>query len=264
MTVSSSRGVEICLVTSDVAATRAAHLRLLGLAAGDEPTVGNGSLRFSSTSGGDFGGGHRVFFGVEDLDAARRVAAQGRDAIAEQTLAELAGLVGAADGRTLGLFSSMRAAREAAEAIRARCDHPVLCQGEDTTAALVRTFADDPQTCLFGTLSLWQGVDVPGPSCSLVVIDRIPFPRPDDPLLTARQRAVEARGGNGFLTVAANHAALLLAQGAGRLLRSTDDRGVVAVGLPAGRVGRAPLAALARLRAHAAYFTSADKIPYII
>lgn len=73
MTVSSSRGVEICLVTSDVAATRAAHLRLLGLAAGDEPTVGNGSLRFSSTSGGDFGGGHRVFFGVEDLDAARRL-----------------------------------------------------------------------------------------------------------------------------------------------------------------------------------------------
>lgn len=163
------------------------------------------------------------------LYVARHLPRPGRDAIAEQTLDELAGLVTAADGRTLGLFSSMRAAREAAEAIRARCDQPVLCQGEDTTASLVKKFADDPQTCLFGTLSLWQGVDVPGPSCSLVVIDRIPFPRPDDPLLTARQRAVEARGGNGFLTVAANHAALLLAQGAGRLLRSTDDRGVVAV-----------------------------------
>ncbi|MXP22625.1 ATP-dependent helicase [Gordonia sp. HNM0687] len=163
------------------------------------------------------------------LYVARHLPRPGRDAIAEQTLDELAGLVAAADGRTLGLFSSMRAAREAADAIRDRVDHPVLCQGEDTTAALVRKFADDPQTCLFGTLSLWQGVDVPGPSCSLVVIDRIPFPRPDDPLLTARQRAVEARGGNGFLTVAANHAALLLAQGAGRLLRSTDDRGVVAV-----------------------------------
>ncbi|NED60672.1 ATP-dependent helicase, partial [Streptomyces sp. SID10244] len=82
-------------------------------------------------------------------------------------------------------------AREAAEAIRGRTHHPVLCQGEDTTSALVRRFADDPETCLFGTLSLWQGVDVPGPSCSLVVIDRVPFPRPDDPLLTARQRAVE-------------------------------------------------------------------------
>jgi ATP-dependent DNA helicase DinG len=78
-------------------------------------------------------------------------------------------------------------------------------------------------------LSLWQGVDVPGPSCSLVIIDRIPFPRPDDPLLTARQRAVAARGGNGFMAVAASHAALLLAQGAGRLLRHAEDRGVVAV-----------------------------------
>ncbi|MYR06051.1 DEAD/DEAH box helicase [Gordonia sp. SID5947] len=163
------------------------------------------------------------------LYVARHLPRPGRDAIAEATLDELAGLVAAADGRTLGLFSSMRAAREAAEAIRGRTHHPVLCQGEDTTSALVRKFADDPETCLFGTLSLWQGVDVPGPSCSLVVIDRVPFPRPDDPLLTARQRAVEARGGNGFLTVAANHAALLLAQGAGRLLRSTDDRGVVAV-----------------------------------
>ncbi|MDL9944521.1 ATP-dependent DNA helicase [Gordonia sp. ABSL11-1] len=163
------------------------------------------------------------------LYVARHLPRPGRDAIAEQTLDELAELIAAADGRTLGLFSSMRAAREAAEAIRERSDHPVLCQGDDTTSALVRRFAEDPQTCLFGTLSLWQGVDVPGPSCSLVVIDRIPFPRPDDPLLTARQRAVEARGGNGFLTVAANHAALLLAQGAGRLLRSTDDRGVVAV-----------------------------------
>src|SRR5690606_25669977 len=82
-----------------------------------------------------------------------------------------------------------------------------LCQGEDTTSALVKRFAEDPETSLFGTLSLWQGVDVPGPSLSLVFIDRIPFPRPDDPLLTARQRAVAARGGNGFMGVAASHAA---------------------------------------------------------
>ncbi len=79
----------------------------------------------------------------------------------------------------------------------------------------MQRFADDDETSLFGTLSLWQGVDVPGPSLSLVLIDRIPFPRPDDPLLTARQRAVAARGGNGFMAVAASHAALLLAQGAG-------------------------------------------------
>jgi ATP-dependent DNA helicase DinG len=90
-------------------------------------------------------------------------------------------------------------------------------------------FTDDPATCLFGTLSLWQGVDVPGESCQLVVIDRIPFPRPDDPLMSARSQAVADAGGNGFMTVAATHAALRLAQGAGRLIRRASDRGVVAV-----------------------------------
>lgn len=154
----------------------------------------------------------------------------GRDSAGNpEQLDEIAALIEAAGGRTLGLFSSMRAAKAAAEALRARIDTPILCQGDDGTAALVDRFAADPETSLFGTLSLWQGVDVPGPSLSLVLIDRIPFPRPDDPLLTARQRAVAARGGNGFMTVAAAHAALLLAQGAGRLLRRVDDRGVVAV-----------------------------------
>ncbi len=154
----------------------------------------------------------------------------GRDGTgsAEQ-LDEIAALITAAGGRTLGLFSSMRAAKAATEIMRGRLDTPVLCQGDDATSALVQRFADDAETSLFGTLSLWQGVDVPGPSLSLVFIDRIPFPRPDDPLLTARQRAVAARGGNGFMAVAASHAALLLAQGAGRLLRRVDDRGVVAV-----------------------------------
>jgi len=154
----------------------------------------------------------------------------GRDGAGSgEQLDEIEGLITAAGGRTLGLFSSMRAAKAAAEAMRERLDTPVLCQGEDTTTALVRRFANDPETTLFGTLSLWQGVDVPGPSLSLVLIDRIPFPRPDDPLVTARQRAIAAHGGNGFMAVAATHAALLLAQGAGRLLRSVDDRGVVAV-----------------------------------
>ena len=154
----------------------------------------------------------------------------GRDGTgsAEQ-LSEIADLITAAGGRTLGLFSSMRAARAAAEAMAERLSTPVLCQGDDSTAALVEQFSADAATSLFGTLSLWQGVDVPGPSLSLVIIDRIPFPRPDDPLLSARQRAVAAAGGNGFMAVAASHAALLLAQGAGRLLRGVDDRGVVAV-----------------------------------
>ncbi|MFI7671218.1 ATP-dependent DNA helicase [Nocardia sp. NPDC049526] len=163
------------------------------------------------------------------LYVAKHLPAPGRDGLAPVYLDEIERLIGAAGGRTLGLFSSMRAARAATDALRERLNTPVLCQGDDATGALVRKFADDPETSLFGTLSLWQGVDVPGPSLSLVILDRIPFPRPDDPLLTARQRAVESRGGNGFMTVAANHAALLLAQGTGRLLRSVDDRGVVAI-----------------------------------
>ncbi len=92
----------------------------------------------------------------------------------------------------------------------------------------MRQFARDPRTCLFGTLSLWQGVDVPGSSCQLVIIDRIPFPRPDDPLASARSQAIARMGGNGFMAVSATHAALRLAQGAGRLIRRADDRGVVA------------------------------------
>ncbi|MFE3754994.1 ATP-dependent DNA helicase [Nocardia tengchongensis] len=163
------------------------------------------------------------------LYVAKHLPAPGRDGLPQSYLDEIERLIRAAGGRTLGLFSSMRAAKAATEILRERLDTPVLCQGDDATGALVRKFAEDPETSLFGTLSLWQGVDVPGPSLSLVILDRIPFPRPDDPLLVARQRAVESRGGNGFLSIAANHAALLLAQGTGRLLRSVDDRGVIAI-----------------------------------
>jgi ATP-dependent DNA helicase DinG len=163
------------------------------------------------------------------LYVARRLPPPGRDGLPPSYLDEIAGLVEAAGGRTLGLFSSMRAAKQATEALRGRLDTPLLCQGDDATMLLVKRFAEDPETSLFGTLSLWQGVDVPGPSLSLVIIDRIPFPRPDDPLVAARQRATDSRGGNGFLAVSATHAALLLAQGAGRLLRGMDDRGVVAI-----------------------------------
>jgi ATP-dependent DNA helicase DinG len=163
------------------------------------------------------------------LYLAKRLPPPGRDGLPPSYLDEIAGLVEAAGGRTLGLFSSMRAAKQATEALRGRLETPLLCQGEDSTMLLVKKFAEDEATSLFGTLSLWQGVDVPGPSLSCVIIDRIPFPRPDDPLVAARQRATDARGGNGFLSVSATHAALLLAQGSGRLLRGMDDRGVVAI-----------------------------------
>jgi ATP-dependent DNA helicase DinG len=163
------------------------------------------------------------------LYVARHLPRPGRDGLPGPCLDELAELIEAAGGRTLGLFSSMRAARQAAEEMRGRIGYKVLCQGDDPTSQLISAFAADEASCLFGTLSLWQGVDVPGRSLQLVVIDRIPFPRPDDPLASARQRAVAARGGNGFMAVAASHAALLLAQGTGRLLRTMSDRGVVAI-----------------------------------
>ncbi|MER7129201.1 ATP-dependent DNA helicase [Streptosporangium saharense] len=163
------------------------------------------------------------------LYVAKHLPQPGRDGLPEAYLEEITELIEAAGGRTLGLFSSMRAAKAATEALRDRLSVPLLCQGDDSTMLLVKRFAEDEPTCLFGTLTLWQGVDVPGPSLRLVIIDRIPFPRPDDPLSSARQRHVTARGGNGFMSVAATHAALLLAQGAGRLLRSQHDKGVVAV-----------------------------------
>ncbi|WP_367130369.1 MULTISPECIES: ATP-dependent DNA helicase [Streptomyces] len=163
------------------------------------------------------------------LYVARHLSQPGREGSRTDMLDELAELVEAAGGRTLGLFSSMRAAQAAAEALRGRLDVPILLQGEETLGELIRNFAADARTCLFGTLSLWQGVDVPGPSCQLVIMDRVPFPRPDDPLMSARQKAVEEAGGNGFMAVAATHAALLMAQGAGRLVRASGDRGVVAV-----------------------------------
>ncbi|WP_282945440.1 ATP-dependent DNA helicase [Cellulomonas endometrii] len=163
------------------------------------------------------------------LYIARRLPPPGREPATDAQLDEIEALVTAAGGRTLGLFSSRRAAVTVAEAMRERLDVPVLVQGEDQLPTLVRQFAEDEPTCLFGTLSLWQGVDVPGRSNQLVIIDRIPFPRPDDPVKSARSEAVAASGGNGFMSVAATHAALLLAQGAGRLIRSVHDRGVVAV-----------------------------------
>ncbi len=159
----------------------------------------------------------------------RHLPPPGRDGLSPETLAEIVALIAAAGGRTLGLFSSRRAAEHAAEHVREHLEHPVLLQGEDGLPALVRGFLADDRASLFGTLSLWQGIDVPGPACSLVIIDRIPFPRPDDPIMSARAEAADRRGGNGFMSVSATHAALLLAQGAGRLIRRVDDQGVVAI-----------------------------------
>jgi ATP-dependent DNA helicase DinG len=139
---------------------------------------------------------------------------------------ELVALIDAAGGRTLALFTSWRAMRAAAEAVAARIAYPVLTQSDLPKPALVEAFTEEEGACLFATMGFWQGVDVPGPTLTLVTIDRIPFPRPDDPVLEARR---ERAGGAAFSLVDLPRAGTLLAQGSGRLIRSSRDRGVVAV-----------------------------------
>jgi ATP-dependent DNA helicase DinG len=164
------------------------------------------------------------------LYIARSLPPPGRDGLSDASIAEIAELLEASDGRALGLFSSRKAAEVAAVYVRKQLPAlTILCQGDAQLPELTRRFIQDEKASLFGTLSLWQGVDVPGATCQLVIIDRIPFPRPDEPLTVARQRAVTEAGGNGFMKIAASHAALLLAQGSGRLIRRLSDRGVVAV-----------------------------------
>ncbi|HVT42646.1 MAG TPA: ATP-dependent DNA helicase [Acidimicrobiales bacterium] len=144
----------------------------------------------------------------------------------EQLHDELAVLIDAAGGRTLALFTSWTAMQKAAEEMRARLKVPILAQGDLPKPKLVDAFARDEAACLFATMGYWQGVDVPGRTLSLVTIDRIPFPRPDEPLLLARR---ERAGSAAFRLIDLPRAATLLAQGAGRLIRSATDHGVVAV-----------------------------------
>lgn len=138
-------------------------------------------------------------------------------------------LIQASGGGALGLFTSRKAAQRAADYIRDKVDFPVLLQGDSHLPELITQYRDDDSTCLFGTRSLWQGVDIPGHTNRLVIIDRIPFPRPNEPLTEARSSEAEKKGKSGFFTVSLPAAALLLAQGAGRLLRSHEDRGVLAI-----------------------------------
>ena len=163
----------------------------------------------------------------------RHLPEPGRDGPSKEALIELGELIEAAGGRTLALFSSWRGVEMADEHLRrvlSELPIPIITQRRgDSVGALVERFAADPCSVLIGTMSLWQGVDVPGSSCVLVAIDRIPFPRPDDPVMSARAAEVDAHGGSGFMEISLPRAALLLAQGTGRLIRSIDDRGVVAI-----------------------------------
>jgi ATP-dependent DNA helicase DinG len=157
----------------------------------------------------------------------------GRDGPSVEALTELGELIEAAGGRTLALFSSWRGVEMADEHLRkvlADLKLPIITQRRgDAVGPLVDKFASIPNSILLGTISLWQGIDVPGPSCTLVAIDRIPFPRPDEPVMSARAAEADAAGGSGFMQISLPRAALLLAQGTGRLIRSLDDRGVVAI-----------------------------------
>ena len=168
------------------------------------------------------------------LYCAAHLPAPTSEGIVEEALDELADLIDAAGGRTLSLFSSWRGVERAAEYLeirfRGRDDRPlIVAQRGDSVAELVEQFKALPHASLLGTVSLWQGIDVPGDTCTLVTIDRIPFPRPDEPVMAARAARVDEAGGSGFRSVSLPRAALLLAQGVGRLIRSVDDRGVVAV-----------------------------------
>ena len=147
---------------------------------------------------------------------------------------EIAALITAAGGRTLALFTSWKAMDAAAAAVRDRVSVPIITQRDLPKNALVKAFSADEATCLFATAGFFQGVDIPGRTLSLVIIDKIPFPRPDDPLLSARR---ELLGSRAFAEIDVPRASMLLAQATGRLIRTATDRGVVAVLDP--RLGKA-------------------------
>jgi ATP-dependent DNA helicase DinG len=200
------------------------------LALGDSFTAAANSLGLAADGYKGVDVGSPFDYGKQGiLYVAAHLPRPGREPVIESQLDEIEALIRAAGGRTLGLFSSRAAAEVAATAMRERLATPVFLQGDDQLPTLISDFAADPSASLFGTFSLWQGVDVPGASCQLVIIDKLGFPRPDDPISSARVQAVEQRGGNGFMAVSAAHSALRLAQAAGRLIRRSNDRGVVAV-----------------------------------
>jgi ATP-dependent DNA helicase DinG len=139
---------------------------------------------------------------------------------------EIIDLITAAGGRTLALFTTYRAMHLAADAAQERTNFPIFRQDDLPKMALVEAFTEDEESCLFATAGFFQGVDVPGDTLSLVIIDKIPFPRPDDPLLSARRDAI---GQTAFAEIDIPIAATQLAQAAGRLIRTSSDKGVVAI-----------------------------------
>ncbi len=151
------------------------------------------------------------------------------DEYAERMLFEVQTLVGLAKGRTFVLFTSHRMLSLAKERLKASFDYPIFAQGEAPNARLVESFTKAGNGVLLGTSSFWEGVDVPGDALSLVILDKLPFPTPDSPPLRAREARIKASGGDAFAEFSMPATELRLKQGVGRLLRTTTDRGVVAI-----------------------------------
>jgi ATP-dependent DNA helicase DinG len=157
---------------------------------------------------------------------AKHLPPPGTDSRDDAVNSEILELITAAGGRTLALFTTYRAMHLAADYVQENSDFPVLRQDDLPKMALVEAFSERPEACLFATAGFFQGVDVPGETLSLVIIDKIPFPRPDDPLLSARRDAI---GQTAFAEIDIPLAATQLAQAAGRLIRTSSDKGVVAI-----------------------------------
>jgi ATP-dependent DNA helicase DinG len=136
-------------------------------------------------------------------------------------------VLAASGGRAFLLFTTLRALRRAHELLRGRIEFPLLVQGTGSRSELLARFRALGNAVLLGSASFWEGVDVRGEALSVVVIDKLPFAPPDDPVLSARIDAIRARGGNAFNELQLPQAVLQLKQGAGRLIRDENDRGVL-------------------------------------
>lgn len=141
-------------------------------------------------------------------------------------------LIEASGGRTLVLFTSYESLRQTYTSCRSRLEKAgisCLKQGDDDRFRLLESFKDDKTSCLFATSSFWEGVDVPGESLSQVIIVKLPFPVPSDPVFAARSEAIEKRGGSSFMELSVPDAVIKFRQGFGRLMRRSDDKGVIVV-----------------------------------
>ncbi|GBE23593.1 putative ATP-dependent helicase DinG [bacterium BMS3Bbin01] len=207
--------------TLSVAGSVAPFAERLGFETGDE----SGPLRYralQAESPFDYRAQGRVYVAAR-LPEPRSPDYQAR------ALVELEALLLASGGRALVLTTSYRMLTIISDHLHDAVPFEILTQGDLPKLRLIERFEEDETSVLVATMGFWEGLDVPGRALELVVLDKLPFPRPDEPLWQARREAAEAAGRSAFMTVDLPRAAMLLAQGAGRLIRTTNDRGVVAI-----------------------------------